>query len=169
MSAHRAPNMSRRDQFDRKVQIRCGLCQFQASPPEFSQHPNHHRADILQEQGQYHSCQLCDFRHLSSKKLRVHLATDHGISPFPCGECPFKGDSLKGLVDHRQSEHPDFRYRCDPCNFSTKNYSAFCRHSVEQHQEVEKLPCTFCDRKFKRKSNLLDHSQRVHGSKGEYS
>ena len=153
-----------------KTQLRCGICpsQYEANPTAFQQHVDHHGAEFLEEQSQFQFCDLCDFKHVSKTDLKKHLASVHHLKPHKCSECDFDSKTLKGIYDHCKKVHPNFRFQCEKCEFSYTNAAALSRHVKDTHGRIRWFLCTFCERKFKRKENLRDHSLRVHGSTGEY-
>ena len=152
-----------------KVHIRCGICpsQYEANPTEFQQHANHHGTEFLKEHREFQFCDFCHFKHVSKTNLKKHLASVHNLKSYKCSECDFDSKTLKEITNHIKNDHPDFRYQCQNCPSSYTNVAALNRH-LKEHLRIRWLACTFCEKKFKRKENIRDHSLRVHGSTGEY-
>ena len=153
-----------------KVHIRCGICpaQYEANPTEFLQHTNHHGAELLEEQTEFQCCDICDFKHVSENTLKKHLASVHNLKPYKCSKCDFDSKSLNGLFEHLKNDHPDLRLQCEKCQLSYTSVPALKRHIKDRHERTLCFVCTFCEKKFKRKENVRDHSLRLHGSAGEH-
>ena len=128
----------------------------------------HHGAEFLGEKREFQGCDFCDFKHVSETNLKKHLASVHNLKPYKCSNCDFDSKTLNGIFDHHKNDHPDVRYQCEKCKFSYTNVAALRRHVKDSHGMIRYFVCTFCEKKFKRKENVRDHSLRLHGSAGEH-
>lgn len=53
------------------------------------------------------------------------------------------------------------KYQCNDCNYSTDKSSNFKRHLLV-HTGEQPFNCKFCAQRFNQKSNLTEHTRRLH-------
>ena len=63
-----------------------------------------------------HSCDLCDYKDTSKKRVNMHKLSAHPGVRFPCTQCDYEA-ALPGTLNVHMQTHKGFRYKCDLCDF----------------------------------------------------
>ncbi|EDS31166.1 zinc finger protein 667 [Culex quinquefasciatus] len=125
-----------------EAKLICATCGKQysfLSRKAFSRHVKKHTGEIAEERVQCHICS----QWLSCKTyLKIHIDTRHN--------------------------EEDTRIECDVCHQVYPNRKCLMTHKQRVHIE-EKFACDLCERKFKRRINLIEHRAAKHTGQTLYS
>ena len=115
-------------------------------------------------------CYACESTSKTGKAARKHYRNKHlGEYLYWCQYCDFGRDKKYLVENHMLKEHGDGQ--AVPCRLCSKMFPS--KTSMELHEQycgkLKCLRCNFCNRKYKRKSNLLKHHKNIHSiHQGKY-
>lgn len=96
--------------------------------------------------------------------LRQHFASDCGRKPVNvCVVCKISYDTAADLKTHKVT-HTARELVCDKCGKSFDTYNSLRLHSLV-HAMDEWFACLYCQKKFRRKTNLRTHMFKHTGLK----
>ncbi|XP_073831213.1 transcription factor grauzone-like [Musca autumnalis] len=109
----------------------------------------------------YHICEICGKKFKCKESFKKHYATHDGIvqPPVQCAICHKFYKNYDSLRLHRM-RHEERPKSCDICgrNFTTQR--SWKKHVQYWHEMEKNLPCTLCDKVFREKRNLDEHTQQ---------
>merc|ERR1712112_249591 len=80
-----------------------------------------------------------------------------------CEQCPQVFSSKEGLKRHVQMHDIEREFPCDKCNLRFEEQFVLRRHIKLYHEQLsELLQCAQCEKKFKIKHSLQQHTRWVH-------
>ena len=114
------------------------------------------------------SCFHCDYKSKFQNVFKRHLLKHMPESEREdkrarsCKHCGKVFHSVSGLASHVRDKHVKvFKYSCEVCQKQYNVRGTFQKH-VASHEKVIYLTCSFCEAKFRFKSKLFEHLQKVH-------
>ena len=129
-------------------------------------------------------CTVCGKSYTNDDALKYHVKVNHEVASnkIPCDLCGKQFTSERTLQRHNQIAHeksPLYQdHICDLCGSKFNRKDALIRHGKEQHYEskvnfaymdhvedmesLSSVNCEFCEKTFKRKSDLKRHTLSVH-------
>lgn len=121
------------------------------------------------EGGMNYSCSYCDFKTFCTKRLSVHVRSNHGVTKkLICRECKFTTFTKQQMSSHIMAEHRRDIIRCkeDKCNFYTLNIEHFRKHSEEHKNNIPSVAldfkCDFCNFRSSSRKGIGVHINRSH-------
>ncbi|XP_052861093.1 zinc finger protein OZF-like [Anopheles cruzii] len=145
----------------------CGMCQ-----KSFAFRYTLARHMRLHDQGQRKRfvCEFCAKRFSTETGLKAHLASHRESDPAPRVECSLCGQSYKNkatLRTHICSRHVSGTgdHRCEVCGKSFVTRQSLTSHVKYVHTKENRFACTECDRTFRRRVELREHSARHSGKR----
>ena len=102
-------------------------------------------------------CEKCDYKAMTNSALKEHQQKVHEGKTNICDIC---GKGFKSLDVHMKLQHSDgpAKVNCDICHKSIKA-TQLQAHKAKKHQHCI---CTFCNKFFEYKRNLLSHYSKEH-------
>lgn len=86
----------------------------------------------------------------------------HSSIRYNCSICDYSALNRQCLRNHMRVQHTsDKPFRCDVCDKTFKLKNTLINHSV-QHTGVRKFVCQFCNRSFASSGNFYSHRKRMH-------
>ena len=131
----------------------------------------------------WYSCDMCKFKCKTRSNLKEHLANKHNINVkwFSCDKCDSKFKTRAQLNRHQKTHITDIKsspqsarsqalHACDICNKTFTFARNLLRHLHETHriciqEHIKRNKCYYCNRKFKRHSEMTRHCAQVHKKK----
>lgn len=137
---------------------------------EFEDYTNHIRIHTC-----LFSCKYCSMKFLTANKCRSHEVSKHENEeedrPFGCEKCSATFKSQHHLKSHLIAVHRSGKHKrnfsCELCGdkFFAK---AILNAHLRTHDSDSIFVCKFCDKKFKKLSNLKIHSISIHQTDAIY-
>nr|CAI5830829.1 unnamed protein product [Callosobruchus analis] len=133
-------------------------------------HPNY----IASISRKMHECIYCTYKSTMSSSFAKHMLkhpeTMNEYKFKICVHCNAKFKHKFSLDDHTLRKHPDFIaslsckvYDCPCCPYKTVAKAKLDRHMLIHNETASKFKiCVHCNKKFKNKSGLDDHTLRNH-------
>nr|CAI5821523.1 unnamed protein product [Callosobruchus analis] len=118
-----------------------------------------------------HKCAYCTYKttvkgHFTEHMLK-HSETTADIYMLRCLHCEATFKRKTGLDNHVIRKHPHFiasvsskMHECTYCTYKTTMKSNFAKHLLKHR--ADKLMCTACNKQFRHKGKLDDHTIRKH-------
>nr|CAI5830850.1 unnamed protein product [Callosobruchus analis] len=113
-----------------------------------------------------HECTHCSYRTAMKANLDHHMLKHH-IYMLRCLHCEATFKRKTGLDNHVIRKHPHFiasvsskMHECTYCTYKTTMKSNFAKHLLKHR--ADKLMCTACNKQFRHKGKLDDHTIRKH-------
>nr|CAI5821521.1 unnamed protein product [Callosobruchus analis] len=130
----------------------------------------------------YIACVHCNATYKTKKSLDDHTIRKHPDSitcitskVHKCAYCTYKttvkGHFTEHMLKHSETTHPHFiasvsskMHECTYCTYKTTMKSNFAKHLLKHSQRLraDKLMCTACNKQFRHKGKLDDHTIRKH-------
>lgn len=118
------------------------------------------------------SCPLCSKTFSVQANSKRHLLSHTLEKPNKCEICGKSFQFKYKLTRHNIQAHINAKvrpgsYPCGvkECNASFKIESRLRRHTEQVHEQVKKVSCPICQKRFYEKWNLKPHLERVHNVK----
>ena len=138
----------------------CKLCHFKidASVPHRCCTPDH-----------YIQCQFCSLRLYTEQELNEHVMNDHTVHVkttsqklfYNCSICQKRFKDKFLLAKHTSVCS---KYQCSQCMMGFPKRIDLQRHLLT-HSGDKPHQCNICNQKFRQKSHLRKHCQKIHGLK----
>ncbi|XP_059621236.1 zinc finger protein 420-like [Phlebotomus argentipes] len=126
-----------------------------------------------QEQSESFKCYICFEFHTSLESLEAHMKEVHGRVGDPlfcCTRCSFTHESADEMIEHyrvsqscgeeARSGEKDNRFKCEICDKQFRYKSSLKNHSV-CHTGEKRFECDICFKRFTRKGEIIVH-KRLH-------
>ncbi|KAE8751278.1 hypothetical protein FOCC_FOCC001849 [Frankliniella occidentalis] len=107
------------------------------------------------------SCTFCNKAFTQNAALKVHIRTHTKERPYSCKECEKTFARADHLNQHIRTHTGKRPYGCELCQKSFATWSAISRHKAE-HLSCNNYICQVCSKTFSRTSNLKNHLLKVH-------
>ncbi|PNF22789.1 hypothetical protein B7P43_G02525 [Cryptotermes secundus] len=116
----------------------------------------------------FKSCPVCAKSIYSVRDMLKHMKehhSDYDYKPFACELCTKTFSTASALRTHRiwHSEHRSFP--CVTCGKRFKTKYTLKWHDLSVHKNEHPFHCPFCDRQFKRLSDLIVHKRKHTGER----
>ncbi|XP_076288002.1 uncharacterized protein LOC143212765 isoform X5 [Lasioglossum baleicum] len=107
-------------------------------------------------------CQFCQEVYDTAELLSQHIHGFHELS-YRCVHCHQTYDSKAEYKKHARTHEADTYVECPFCQQRYKRMCGLRRHQIRMHSIIEpRFICDHCDNRFKLKSDLALHIDRVH-------
>ncbi|XP_055547007.1 zinc finger protein OZF-like [Wyeomyia smithii] len=103
-------------------------------------------------------CEVCSRRFKSDKILIEHQRRPYRKHRFQCAQCGKTYKDKRSFSDHEQSHANIRKYECHLCDKSFALKPNFLTHVKYHSIPDDKFKCKFCNRGFKKKHLLQEHS-----------
>ena len=111
----------------------------------------------------------CGKRLFSDSTLKAHITEKAKMRNVKCEHCPQAFSSKEGLQRHIQMHDMDREFPCYKCNLRFEEQFVLKRHIKLSHEKLsELLQCPLCEKKFKIKHSLQQHTRWVHNKEKNY-
>ena len=102
----------------------------------------------------------------ASKKMKKHMALEHGVGKFSCQTCDRKFIEEKGLQFHNKRYHENGDEKITACGICKKLFpeSLYKRHRQEHKTTGKTAPCPICNKMFYGNSDMKRHKWVEHRS-----
>jgi len=148
--------------------IICSKCD--AKFDELKYYKMHVKMHVLTREFQ---CKLCESQFFRETFLKRHMLKDHSVQtasnvdalPYLCSDCG-KYFTKKSSLKHHKRSHLgkiEKRYVCNVCGTRLSTKSTLELH-LRVHSGERPYNCEYCEKAFKQKNNLIDHTRRMHTS-----
>ena len=122
----------------------------------FKVHMNKHNGNSI-------VCTDCGKLFFSDTILKAHMREKANRRNVNCEQCPQVFRSKEGLQRHVQMHDIEREFPCDKCNLRFEEQFVLRRHIKLSHEQItEMVKCTLCEKKFKIKHSLQQHTRLVH-------
>ncbi|XP_058976042.1 zinc finger protein 287 isoform X7 [Musca domestica] len=106
-------------------------------------------------------CEICGRALPKRKALKIHKNKVHG--PKIKAQCNYCGKwyaTRQHMLAHVYNMHTaaDIEHRCDLCGFCASSPSALYQHKRFRHDPEKKHKCSVCDKSFKTRVQLKEHT-----------
>lgn len=106
-------------------------------------------------------CDQCGRGFPGKVPLHRHLVKNHDTGPYiQCKSCPFKCSRRFDLNEHERIHTGERPFTCEKCGLTFRRRAIWRNHLI-QHME-KNIPCTVCNKKFHRQSELTWHINSCH-------
>lgn len=116
-------------------------------------------------------CPECGEGFTDKDKLKGHMSVHTGQKAFPCNMCGKSFTAKTNLYRHMRSHSGVRPYICSECGRSYTRPETLKDHMTVHSSGIKTLkrtfPCSFCDRVFTQKANLMVH-ERIHTGERPY-
>jgi uncharacterized Zn-finger protein len=138
---------------------------------EFEDYSNH-----IREHTCFYSCKFCSMKFLTEDKCKSHEMkheNEEAERPFACMEedCCATFKSPHHLKSHMTAIHKsgeiERKFSCEICGDRFLSKALLNAH-LRTHESESIFICKFCDKKFKKLSNLKIHSITIHHTDAIY-
>lgn len=117
-----------------------------------------------------YKCERCSTSMASAEKLRKHIDTYHDISKFACEICPLSFSSSRAVNMHMTrahsipgSSHLLMGYICTYCTKKFKRKTQLVEHEAV-HTKTYLYNCKFCKKPFRSRSAMHIHCTKLHAN-----
>lgn len=130
---------------------------------------NHIRFVHNAEQEKKHECKVCSMKFTHSSKLVRHEATHSTERPHVCEQCGAGFKHKEGLTIHIKRHNGTLvkRFECNQCNNKFTTQHRLAQHALT-HSGAKPNECSYCDRAYASKGDLVKHLQKVHVGSAVY-
>ena len=104
-------------------------------------------------------CEKCSFKTLNLQTMRYHIASKH--SAKKCNICDFSHAYSSKMKEHVRAMHQATDQTCDKCDFKTLKFETMRSHIKTKHSNLKKK-CTDCDYSHPIDSKVKAHHRQVH-------
>jgi uncharacterized Zn-finger protein len=116
----------------------------------------------------FKNCPLCAQTVSGIRNMLKHMKeyhSDYNYKPFACERCTKTFSTASALRTHKiwHSEHRSFP--CMTCGKSFKTKYTLKWHDLSVHKNEHPFQCPYCDRRFKRLSDLIVHKRKHTGER----
>jgi DNA-binding ferritin-like protein (Dps family) len=108
------------------------------------------------------SCEICEFKFETDKKLAEHMMLHESRSDVECGKCELKFESHENLEKHMSSHEDmskDKNLNCNKCERKYSNMGKLRRHDWRSHREIE---CNLCGVTIESRQQISQHRKSEH-------
>lgn len=116
-------------------------------------------------------CPECGKGFTEKEKLKGHMSVHTGQKAFPCNVCGKSFTAKTNLYRHMRLHSGDRPYSCSECGRSYTRPETLKDHMLVHTSGIKPLiptfKCSFCDRIFSQKANLIVH-ERIHTGERPY-
>ncbi|OXA45042.1 PR domain zinc finger protein 5 [Folsomia candida] len=114
-------------------------------------------------------CTLCEKEFKLGMQLEQHIPTHTTEKPYNCATCgksyALRGNMIRHEKTHLQKSARD-KLQCTVC-FATLLRDSLQGHIRVVHENRRNYPCTFCDKRFPKSSELKRHVDQKHAANKE--
>ncbi|KAG5668945.1 hypothetical protein PVAND_016851 [Polypedilum vanderplanki] len=116
-------------------------------------------------------CQHCDESFPNMHALKQHCAREHQINEnsskekrFECDQCGKRYITAHLLGIHKKSHENLREFKCthEGCRFATNSPYDLKTHIKRMHNATKPFECPLCNKKFKRRCDMLYHKDSIH-------
>jgi len=163
--AFKAPHLLKwhiRNLHDKKEYVTCKVCSKTYDTRSFKGHKKEH------EEREF-SCDLCSYKCSVSKLLHAHKKTHFKhllCSCDTCGKTFYQNSLLKNHIKRMHTSGMKDK-KCYGCDFASIHKSKLMSHIKQVHTQERPFKCDNCDKSFKRRPHLKEHS-RLHTEERPY-
>ena len=97
--------------------------------------------------------------------LKLHVITEHREKCHECKKCKIAFHLLQELLRHNRKVHNETHYICEFCHSTFLQIVAFQKHQADIHNI--KHYCDMCDFSTRTDNLLRDHKRAYHGGEGK--
>nr|CAI5830847.1 unnamed protein product [Callosobruchus analis] len=151
-----------------KALITCTHCEAKfKSKQKLDEHTLKKHPDLIASvSSKIHECIYCTYK-TTRKDVFLRHMEDHPEAELRCLHCEATFKRKTGLDNHVIRKHPHFiasvsskMHECTYCTYKTTMKSNFAKHLLKHR--ADKLMCTACNKQFRHKGKLDDHTIRKH-------
>jgi uncharacterized Zn-finger protein len=113
-------------------------------------------------------CPVCSEAVYGKGNMLKHMKEHHkhyNYTPFACEQCPKTFSTAHSLRKHRIWHSEQRSFSCTNCGKKFKTWNTLKWHDLSVHQNECPFQCHYCDRQFKRLSDLIVHKMKHTGER----
>ena len=160
---------------------KCEICQYAAKDVEdlkkhkAETHIPNSSSETDRSEGNFTTCNQCDFSSDSASDLNNHNMTEHEDDGhfqlnYKCGRCDFAANLRKLLKNHMKEKHTQMTiYLCEICKFEASTTTDYQNHMEDIHSQKKRkakdnkdFECDQCSEKFVTFDHLWQHKEEAH-------